>query len=461
MFKTLIFIALLTNYSQLAAATYTVGTGGSHATIQAAIDAALVAPGSDEIKVATGVFTENIDYTPTGSGNRVEISGGWTNSFTTQADDPSVVDGDAAGSVFNINVGTGDGLTLDKLRIQNGLAPIAAGLLITQYGDSVVEISNCEIVSNNADDDRAEAGGLRVSVNETSQFTLRDSLISNNHAICSGTVDCREGGIGLQAANASTVDINRNVISDNTVTIAEGAAFSGGARLIVYDTATLTFEDNRVTGNSISGTSSAGVGVGVGISGSGTFFARRNWVENNTSNVPVPNSMPQMGFSHFGNGTVIVSDSVIVKGNGQGLRLRTGGDGTSTVHAINLTVAEHAFAGIQAQNTAPAGTLSLSNTISQDNTGDDLSTSGTVGAVTQTNNLISGDALFVNAANSDYSLSDSSPAIDMGTNSPPSGLGPFDIEGNARIAGPTVDIGAYEAVSDVLFLDGFETAPPP
>ena len=93
------------------AAIFNVGPGGTHATVQAAIDAALAAPGSDEIRIANGTYFEN-------------------------------------------------------LKFQNGNANPAAELLITQYGDSVVRISDCEISNNVAESDRSESGGLRVSVNE-------------------------------------------------------------------------------------------------------------------------------------------------------------------------------------------------------------------------------------------------------------------------------------------------------
>ena len=70
----------------------------------------------------------------------------------------SVIDGGMSNRVANINLDTGDGLVFENLKFQNGNASPAAGLLVTQYGDSIVRISDCEI-SNNI----AESGGGRRS----------------------------------------------------------------------------------------------------------------------------------------------------------------------------------------------------------------------------------------------------------------------------------------------------------
>ncbi|RKY14799.1 MAG: hypothetical protein DRP82_03210 [Planctomycetota bacterium] len=68
---------------------------------------------------------------------------------------------------------------------------------------------------------------------------------------------------------------------------------------------------------------------------------------------------------------------------------------------------------------------------------------GQSGSITE-NNCIYDDPQFVDAANGDYHLKDTSPCIDAGDNSLlPSGANK-DLDGNPRIVNGTVDIGAYE-----------------
>src|SRR5690606_34245786 len=56
---------------------------------------------------------------------------------------------------------------------------------------------------------------------------------------------------------------------------------------------------------------------------------------------------------------------------------------------------------------------------------------------------IDADPLFVNAAGGDYHLQDCSPAINSGSNAAASGLA-TDLDGEARIKGGNVDMGALE-----------------
>jgi len=74
---------------------------------------------------------------------------------------------------------------------------------------------------------------------------------------------------------------------------------------------------------------------------------------------------------------------------------------------------------------------------------------GQTGNITE-NNCIHQDPQFVDAANADYRLKDTSPCIDRGNNSLlPSGVDK-DLDGNQRVVDgdndgtPVVDIGAYE-----------------
>jgi len=66
------------------------------------------------------------------------------------------------------------------------------------------------------------------------------------------------------------------------------------------------------------------------------------------------------------------------------------------------------------------------------------------------------EPLFVDPANGDYHLRPTSPAVDAGFNA---GIwGDRDLDGNPRIVGGRVDIGAYEIQTPPLTMDDVATA---
>jgi len=431
---------------------FTVGPGGSNPTIQNAIEGALSVPGPHEIRLLSDTFFENVIILPNGLGRAIEISGGWNASFTAIEGPPTIVDGGASGRVLEILLGTDDTLSISNIKVQNGAETRAAGIQADLWGNGLLQISDCEVTNNVASADRTSGGGLSVYMEDSSHFELLDSVVSNNQTNCSGLVDCREGGMGLSALGNSQVVVNGNQFLNNSLTIGSGSGLTGGVRLELYDTSSLELLDNEFVGNSVSASSTNG-GIGLTIIASGPVTARRNRVEANIgSGFPSAQGI-QMAVSQAGGQVGILSDSVIVKGNGKGLQAFLGGEGTPALHLVNLTVADNAETGVTFSNSAASGTATLSNSISVDN-GENTNLAVTVSS---TNNLTAGSADFVNSAAGNYRLMAGSDGINAGTNSPPGGLGPTDIDGNPRVLGGTVDIGAYEFQSDTLFFDGFES----
>ena len=79
-----------------------------------------------------------------------------------------------------------------------------------------------------------------------------------------------------------------------------------------------------------------------------------------------------------------------------------------------------------------------------DNTGYGFGSGVPTTTIDDSNHCIFVDPQFVDAANGDYHLQDTSPCMDAGNNSyVPSGV-TTDLDGNPRIVNSTVDIGAYE-----------------
>ncbi len=445
-----LFILLLANPAL--AAVFTVGPGGTHASVQAAIAAAIAAPGADEIRIADATFNEVLFFSASNNAGVINISGGWNTTFTAADGQPSVIDAGQVDRVADFSLGSGDLLWMSDLVFRNGHASMGAGLLVQLNGDSSMRIANCEISDNTAEADRAEGAGLRVTATGTSQFELLDSNVTRNHVLCTGDIDCRDGGLGLLASDTAQIAIRRSQFRFNTVEIASGSGLAGGADLSLSDMSSLQFEDNFVIGNTVTATATGAVGVGLAIGGSGAIVVQRNRIRLNTVAASVPTQHFQMSFYQYGDQTSLLSDSVIADGNGKGLYAIVSGGGSPVVRLTNLTVANHPGNGIQFNNTVAGGTATLYNTISVDN-GDNAVLSGTIDSA---NNLLSGSAGFLDATAGKYSLTYGSPAVDAGTNSPPGGLGLTDINGNDRIDNGTVDQGAYELDVDLIFSDGFE-----
>jgi hypothetical protein len=66
------------------AAILTVGPGGTHATVQAAIDDAQSTPDDDELRLRATTFFEHLELFESDTGGRLEISGGWDAAFAVR-----------------------------------------------------------------------------------------------------------------------------------------------------------------------------------------------------------------------------------------------------------------------------------------------------------------------------------------------------------------------------------------
>ena len=115
-----------------------------------------------------------------------------------------------------------------------------------------------------------------------------------------------------------------------------------------------------------------------------------------------------------------------------------------TVSLVNNTLAGNEDADLQS-----VGGINISNTLA------DVTNLFSATDVLQ-NNRFDSDPGYVDRAGGDYRLALTSPAIGAGTLTPPGGLGLTDLDGNTRVRGIGVDIGAYEADDPRLFIDSFE-----
>ncbi|MGB5661412.1 MAG: choice-of-anchor Q domain-containing protein [Thermoanaerobaculia bacterium] len=454
LFLTLAALALLSVplLAQPAPTVLTVGPAGTYATIQAAIDAAVVGQDTHILVQGLETYTENLSIPASFTSGNILVWGGWNDSFTIPNDDSeeTVVDGDGD-RVLDVSIGGGS-FEMRNFALTNGVAEQGAGILVIPAGNSTVTLEGLLVAENTATSaTTALGGGLWASLSGTQQLTISDCDFYLNQAVSTGGGLANAGGLGVVAAGDSRFVIEVTDFAENHIE-SSGAAISGGGILLgIEDTAEGDLFDVIVSGN----TGDSGFGD---VQGTGGWWATSDSAVLRVERLGCvfnagvgTDAGPQILSSHSGQSTLRMSETGIAQGELDGLSLQA--SESSTVNLVNLTVADHVGTGLDLMKVGGTATLTLYNTIAYGN-GVDFSDSGT--GVATGSNLIGVDPPFVDPTNLDYHLMPGSPAFDAGDNSPPGGLGSADFDGRPRIADGTVDIGIFEGLI-VILIDGFES----
>ncbi len=382
-----------------------------HPTIQAAINAAI--PG-DEIIVAPGTYFETINFL----GKAITLR-------SSDGPQVTIINGSGAGSVVQCVNGEGPGTVLEGLTITGGNANEGGGML--NIGTSPT-VRNC-IFENNTATDRG--GGMYNSFGSPS---VSDTTFRQNS---SGAM-----GGGMFNIDSASPTIDNCLFTENT------SNKGGGMRNYLH-------ADPIVT-NSVFSYNHAG-------SEGGGMDNRKNSDAVVMNCKFIGNTADSGGGMHnyVGNATEDSEEPTIVNslfiGNiatsGAGMR-----NNDPSPIITNSTFAFNEGSGISSRN---GSTPKLTNCIVWGNTGGsfsganapEVSYSDIEGGFPGMGNL-DVNPLFVNIAgpDGDYRLQLTSTLIDAGTNSAPA-LPAIDIDGNPRIAGGTVDMGAYE-FGDPCISDG-------
>jgi hypothetical protein len=351
--------------------------------------------------------------------------------------------GNSGGGAFG---GTLTNCTLAWNTAENG------GGALGQPGTPIV-LNNCTIVSNTAN----MGGGVYVprssSPNVYTNCILNNCVLAFNLAIYGG---------GSVAA-----ELNDCVISNNMAENA-GGGVEGGLLNNCSLIGNTAGQGGGADGNSIlpvptilnncvlSGNVMTYIGYGYGLGGGGAFYCILNSCT--LSNNVAWSNGGGAGASRLNDCLVFGNSAAPTSGNGGGtsgcsltnciLAYNTagangGGDSYSTL--INCTVVS---------NSAPVGgggyNSTAENCILYYNPGGDYYRSSAsyslnyVCTTSPTNGLnnITNEPLFVNLSSGDVHLSSNSPCINSGNHAYVAGA--TDLDGNPRIVGGTVDIGAYE-----------------
>jgi hypothetical protein len=392
-------------------------------TVQRGIEAAAAL---DEIRVATGVYTETAG-TVAEVYKTVRLVGGWAATFSLRdpVAYPTVLNAERRGRVITINGAISP--TIDGFVITGGNAHNDANG--PDFGGGIYSLYASPVIQNNVISDNyasmgeaqfAEGGGIFVAL-AVAPVVIRNNRVLSN----TGSTNSDGLGGGLYIGDSSA-EITDNEIRGNT-----GGRGAGGA--LIHQCDGITFAGNLIVHNT------ATISPGVGGGGGGlyfeycpSFYLMNNMIAHNAATGSGA-GVYLYGYGSQGTSGAAVNNTIADNDGPDAIRMNN--DVTLTL--TNNIIANHAI-GV---HTSGGGVISAAYTLFFHNPGGDIVGGGTVAS---TNAITGTDPLFVNPAQDDYHLQSGSPAVDAGHPAGVPPAPPTDIDGDPRPIGPRVDIGADE-----------------
>jgi predicted outer membrane repeat protein len=381
-------------------------------TIQQGIDAAA---SGDTVLVRDGIYklTAPLDFK--GKAITVISQNGVNNCF---------LDGQNSTRVVYFHSGEGYQSVLSGFTIRNGRAAQGAGVFCDSSSPT---ITNCTIIGNTAytygdwgGTNRSYGGGISCNA---SSAKISDCVISGNHADSGNSSymgsESLGGGVHL---NGGSPILSNCTIAGNTATAASNIYGSG---------ISIVGSSPSITSSTISNNSGS---AGGNVQGGGVYSS--NSVPSLVNCVINANSAKMGGGIYFADSSAFsnLTNSTIVRNtastNGGALYCAN-----TSPKIINSILWEDSPQEVY-KDTASNPTITYSDVY---------------GSYAGTGN-INALPLFVNTAQQDFHLTANSPCIDTGSNAAPY-LPLQDMDGNARINGAAVDMGAYEYSSTILLLN--------
>jgi hypothetical protein len=430
---------------------YTVGPDGAYPTIPAAVNVALMTAGAHEVRLQSGNHVASLNFNAI-SGTDIEISGGWNSSFTVHSEDPTLTDWRAAINqpVLVCGLSGTARIRIARVRMNNGISPSqAGGVNATLANSSLLDLLDVHIESNSTGS--IVAAGLNILTYNNSVFTLDRAIVAGNIA----TGSSQQIGIGMRLATFgnSVAFVNASQFFSNVDNAGNTATFGAGIYADAYDDSFLTIADSQIHSHELLANIVSGSALSLNTAQNAAVSLQRLTLRNNRSVAATLGNRSQASIAMADASYLQFKNSSIARGNHSGLVLNANTTGSADL--ANLTIASHPDLGIAFSGSVGGG-KSFYNSIVHGNQGASFGTD-----VVRSANLgsdINGvNPLFVTSF-SNLRLQPGSPAIDAGNAVTPAGdLGLFDLEMNPRVSGSSVDIGAYEFLSDAIFLEGFES----
>lgn len=431
--------------AQASTAVYTVGAGGSHASPQAAVDAAFSNPGPDEVRLRDGTLNATLLIAGNLAGNELIVSGGWDAAYASNAGRSSTLDAGGSAAVLRASL-TGGSLQLFRLRLQGGAAASQpAGLSLAVSGFAAVVAGELEVADGAVAD--GSTGCIGLDARDDGQLYVFDTSVH----------DCSNGSIAVGSAKAAGLQVlaqdRAQVVIDalaahHNLSRATVQAEGSGINLSASHQAAIVVRASRIHANTASAPVAFGSGLAVSLDGSASATLSRLQIHDNLAPLAAM-STAQAGLAASASSQLRMHSSLLRDGPQRGLTASTSGS-AARVYLHNLGIVQHAERGLAFFG--PAGGQTLHNSIVQDN-GFPTTLAASAGDHNLGDDLGQANAVFAGAG--DFRLVAGSPGIDAGTASLPLGLAASDLDGEARIQGLTVDIGPYE-LAPPLFISGFE-----
>ena len=393
------------------------------------------------LHVAAGIYDTSLGETfPVLMKNGVSLIGAGM--------DVSIINADSTNTVIQCT-GVTDSLTrLEGFTIMEGSNSNGGGGIY-------ISASSCPVITGNIIKNN-EVPVTRVSVTPESRlgggiYILNSSPeITGNQIIdnWTGALDLTNtgsggwgGGIAVSGSASNPVIQNNTITGNKAINTSYASAFGGG--IYIGDGASGTIVNNTISGNflrQLSATSGATYGGGIYISGSGTPVILDNVISNNTASA-MYGSVSECSGIFIDGCSPTITKNVIAGNDYSGISLGS----YSSPAIINNTISENSENGINISSLFPDSIL---NNIISLNSGygiyesssdsdpgkvcfnlfyangsglyfdegstDYYTVSLMNSGVTECENNIDGDPLFVDRVNGDYRIKPGSPAIDAG-----------------------------------------------
>jgi len=391
------------------------------------LNTALAEVGSitEEVWIAAGTYTPHISDENESFKflyNDLEVYGGFDGTEITLLDrDMSLL------HTTNATILSGDLLNNDDVNVTyNNATRSDNSLRVVQINGNNIVIDGVTIANGYADASSGEGrfgAGLDTD-DAVTNFTIKNAIIKNNVAWWSA-------GLALASnMSPSTMTIDACVFENN---LSSGStafyALPRANKTMNFNLTNSLFKNNRTEDNT---TSRKGYGTSAGFirayypgSTINAKVANNTFVNNSSSGTDSTSDFPVLGVSQVGGTLSLTPANNIFWGN-------TNNVGTTAI-AIGIV------------NDNLPNNLAIYNSIDEDNFSNH----------TYLSNTSNTNPLFTDAANDDFTLQATSPAVDTGDNTKiPSGV-VGDLLNNLRIFNTTVDMGCYEFGATSLGVNTF------